>query len=66
MYMPIDVVSNNPTYYLKKIDKQHSSDNDNFQDFVDGFNIGPAYIVEISARGRQLLQSQGSVNIVHL
>jgi len=64
--MSIDIVSNNPTYYLKKVDKQHSSDNDMFQEFVDSFNVGPAYIVEISAKGRQLLQAQGSVHIVHL
>lgn len=64
--MPIDIVSNNPSYYLKKVDKQHNSDNDIFQEFVDNFNVGPAYIVEISAKGRQLLQSQGSVHIVRL
>lgn len=64
--MPIDIVSNNPAFYLKKVNKQHVADNDYFQDFTDDFNIGPAYIVEISAKGRQLLQSLGSLHIVHL
>lgn len=64
--MAIDIVSNNPTVHLKKINKQQHADNDIFQEFVDTFNIGPAYIVEISAKGRQLLQSLGSVHIVHL
>lgn len=64
--MAIDIVSNNPAFYLKKIHKQQNADNEFFQEFVDSFNIGPAYIVEISAKGRQLLQSQGAVHIVRL
>ena len=64
--MAIDIVSNNPKVHLKKINTQQHADNDIFQEFVDTFNIGPAYIVEISAKGRQLLQSLGPVHIVHL
>jgi hypothetical protein len=62
--MPVDIVSNGALSYLRQINKKHKAD-DYFQDIDDPFGVGPAYIVEISAKGRQLQQAN-PVKIVRL
>lgn len=62
--MPIDIISNGALSYLRQINKKQKPD-DYFQDTDDSFGVGPAYIVEISAKGRQLQQAH-PVKIVRL
>jgi hypothetical protein len=54
--MPIDIVSNGALSYLRQINKKQKTD-EFFPHTDDPFGVGPAYIVEISAKGRQLQQA---------
>lgn len=63
--MSIDIVSNNALTHLNQIKEKQNLSNSIFQDITDNFDIGPAYIVELSAKGKQLQQDH-PVNIVRL
>lgn len=63
--MSVDIVANNPSPYLNQINRKRNSSNDFFESIAEHFNIGPAYIVEISAEGRQLQQAH-QIRIVRL
>jgi hypothetical protein len=63
--MSIDIVSNNALTHLNQVKEKQNLSNNIFQDITDNFDIGPAYIVELSAKGKQLQQDH-PVNIVRL
>ena len=63
--MSIDIVSNNALSYLNQVKRKRKSSNYIYQDITDDFGYGPAYIVELSAKGRQLQQAY-PVKIVRL
>ena len=63
--MSVDIISNNGLSYLNQVNRKHNSSNYIYQDSTDNFDYGPAYIVELSAKGRQL-QQENPVRIVRL
>lgn len=63
--MSVDIVSNNGLSYLKQVNRKQNSSNYVYQDMNDNFDYGPAYIVELSAKGRQL-QQEHPIHIVRL
>ncbi len=54
--MSVDIVSNNGLSHLNQVNRKQNSSNYIYQDITDNFDYGPAYIVELSAKGRQLQQ----------
>lgn len=52
--MSVDIISNNGLSYLNQVNRKLNSSNYIYQDITDNFDYGPAYIVELSAKGRQL------------
>jgi predicted metallopeptidase len=63
--MSVDIISNNGLSYLNQVNRKQNSSNYIYQDITDNFDYGPAYIVELSAKGRQLQQDH-PVKIVRL
>ena len=63
--MPVDIVSNNGLSYLNQVNRKKNLSDYHYQDATDDFSYGPAYIVELSAKGRQL-QQENPVRIVRL
>ena len=63
--MPVDIVSNNGLSSLNQVNRKKNSSNYIYHDVTDNFSYGPAYIVELSAKGRQL-QREHPVKIVKL
>lgn len=63
--MSVDIVANNSSPYLNQVNRKRRSSSDFFESIADDFSIGPAYIVEISAKGRQLQQAH-QIRIVRL
>ncbi|MBU2699661.1 hypothetical protein Ga0466249_000742 [Sporomusaceae bacterium BoRhaA] len=55
--MSIDIVSNNGLSHLKQVKRKLNSSTYIYQDITDDFDYGPAYIVELSAEGKQLQQA---------
>lgn len=64
--MPINIISNGALSYLNQVNKKRNASDDYYHDLDEEFGIGPAYIVEISARGRRLLQENPVRKIVRL
>lgn len=63
--MPVDVISNNGLSYLKQVNQKRTSNNDLYLNFVDHFDVGPAYIVELSDQGK-ILQRAHPLKIARL
>jgi hypothetical protein len=64
--MSIDVISsNNPLSHSNQVNRKRELSNYIFQDTTNDEDFSPAYIVELSEKGRQL-QRDNPVNIVHL
>lgn len=63
--MSVEIVSNNGLSYLNQVNRKQNTSNFIYQDITDDLGCGPAYIVELSAEGRQL-QKEHPVKIVRL
>lgn len=55
--MPIDIVSNSGLSQINQVNRKQNTSNFIYQDIADDLGCGPAYIVELSAKGRQLQRS---------
>ncbi len=63
--MAVDIVSNSASPFLTQVNRKQNSSDYIFQDITDDLGYGPAYIVELSIKGRQLQQAH-PVKIVRL
>ncbi|MDU2064773.1 MAG: hypothetical protein E6713_08000 [Sporomusaceae bacterium] len=63
--MPIDIISNSSPSQLNQVTKKANPSDHLLHYLGDDLDVGPAYIVELSAKGREL-QKNNPVRIVRL